>query len=516
MTTPRRPKGQPDTPSAPRASRALQRQRLIDACISALHVHGPSKTTVEKVVAIAGMSPGIVRFYFDSKDAMLVASLEFLAAEFESRLLEPVAALARDPVEALEQLVELYLGPELASARKVSVWYSFWGEASSRQEYFDICGTRDSKFESLVRDLVATLIERDALPHLDADAVALGLIGVLEMLWQGFAFQTESTIDRATARRRAMAYLRSVFPSSFTRRRGSAIGGPLPASAYRTAAQLGAELEALFRGAWQFAGLSSELATAGDYVTLDGPVERALVVRGHEGVLRAFANTCRHRPHPLAPALSGHLDGAIGCALHNLGYELSGEPRGATAGGPLESLQLAVVDGLLWVRAGTPMPAPQALATAPAEVSSLGTPSRTEIVVAADWKVLVEHWLERPASPSPTGAEFEASGQTCSSFVAPHQLLVSGPDGLLVLQAVPAAAGRTRLRIHDFPRHAAGATSASRPPLAAEVALAEAVQRGIESPGYVPEVLAAPPPALADFRRSIARLLPGGSRNSGD
>ena len=66
-----------------RASRARQRQRLIDACISALHIHGPSRTTVEKVVALADMSPGIVRFYFDSKDAMLVASLAYLAAEFE-------------------------------------------------------------------------------------------------------------------------------------------------------------------------------------------------------------------------------------------------------------------------------------------------------------------------------------------------------------------------------------------------------------------------------------------------
>jgi hypothetical protein len=104
--------------------------------------------------------------------------------------------------------------------------------------------------------------------------------------------------------------------------------------------------------------------------------------------------------------------------------------------------------------------------------------------------------------------------------VAPHQLLVSGPDGLLVLQAVPAAAGRTRLRIYDFPRRTAAgthlATSVLRATLASEFALAEAVQRGIESPGYVPEPLAASPPALADFRRSIARLLPGGSRNSGD
>ena len=204
-------------PPRERASRGRQRKRLIDACISALHIHGPSRTTVEKVVAIAGMSPGIVRFYFDSKAAMLVASLQFLATEFEERLLVPVAQLKDTPVRALETLVDLYLDPDIASPRKVSVWYSFWGEASSRQEYYDICGQKDESFASLVRDLVERLIVEAQAPHLDRDAVALGLIGVLEMLWQGFAFQSEPDIDRAAAKHRCMAYLRSVFPREFGR-----------------------------------------------------------------------------------------------------------------------------------------------------------------------------------------------------------------------------------------------------------------------------------------------------------
>src|ERR1700723_3373007 len=104
-----------DAVAPERASRVRQRQRLIDACISALHIHGPSRTTVEKVVAIADLSPGIVRFYFASKAAMLVASLQFLAAEFEEQLLVPVARLKSRPVSALELMVELYLDPEIAS-----------------------------------------------------------------------------------------------------------------------------------------------------------------------------------------------------------------------------------------------------------------------------------------------------------------------------------------------------------------------------------------------------------------
>jgi TetR/AcrR family transcriptional regulator, transcriptional repressor of bet genes len=198
-----------------RPGRARARQRLLEACISALHIYGPSRTTVSRVVALADLSPGIVRFYFNSKAAMLVAALEYLADEFEERVLKPVAALKHSPVVALGLLVELYLDAEIASPRKVSVWYSFWGEASSRQEYLDICGQKDEDFAALVRELTATLIAQTGAGHLDADGVALGLIGVLEVLWQGIAFQSEERIDRRALVARALAYLRSVFPGQF-------------------------------------------------------------------------------------------------------------------------------------------------------------------------------------------------------------------------------------------------------------------------------------------------------------
>src|SRR5579863_1613475 len=202
-------------PPRERASRIRQRLRLIDACISALHIYGPSRTTVEKVVALADLSPGIVRFYFDSKAAMLVASLEYLAAEFEERVMTPVAQLKGSPVQALRLLVELYLDADIASPRKVSVWYSFWGEASSRQEYLAICGKKDEDFAVLVRELVGQLIAETGAIQLDADGVALGLIGVLEVLWQGIAFQSEANIDRAAAIGRSLRYLRSLFPTEF-------------------------------------------------------------------------------------------------------------------------------------------------------------------------------------------------------------------------------------------------------------------------------------------------------------
>ena len=494
--------------------RQRQRQRLIDACISALHIYGPSRTTVEKVVALADLSPGIVRFYFDSKAAMLVASLEYLAAEFGERVLVPVARLKEHPVQALRLLVNLYLDAEVASPRKVSVWYAFWGEASARQEYQDICGKKDEEFAALVRELMERMIAVSGASHLDADAVALGLIGVLEVLWQGIAFQGEANIDRAGAVARSLRYLRSVFPGQFsdlgsapagaTGAAGAAAGGErLPAHAYRDEALLAAEREQLLRPAWQVLGHEAELAAAGDYVTGDAGGERALVVRAERGKLYAFRNACRRRPHALMTARRGHLKSAIHCAAHSLTYTFDGRLVSGSTPGDLAPLELWRAGRLLLVRAagGAPATLADSEESTWAAFAALMPRAVTAQEIAADWKLVIEQWLETPAPHQ--------------RFVAPNQLLEVRTDGACILQVVPTVAGRSLLRRFEFSRgRAAAPRSRGRMPqrrpaqwLREQIALAESTQAGLQ--GAPDGVLDEGPiaPALAQFRAQIASLL---------
>jgi TetR/AcrR family transcriptional repressor of bet genes len=415
---------------APRArsTNSRQRQGLIEACISALHLYGPSRTTVEKVVAIAKMSPGIVRFYFDSKAAMLVASLQYLAAEFEERLLVPVARLKDRPVAALELMVDLYLDPDLASPRKVSVWYAFWGEASSRQEYYDICGQKDERFAALVRDLVERLIVETRQTQLDPDAIALGLIGVLEILWQGFAFQTEVTIDRAAARHRCMAYLRSIFPGEFApgRRRADALAEPirddesLPPWSYSDPELIVHERAELFGGSWQLVGHRSQLQGPGDFLAVDIGTERALLIQDADGVIRGFRDNCPHAPHRLSASAEGRLTGPLECRAHGVKFDWDGSRRFPLPGAGLVELELQVVMGLLFVRANG-RNAPVVLNSAwfgagrqrqlrPSSVRGDG--GRREIGLGADWKIVVEQCLASAFADLRTGAGMWSEAQT--------------------------------------------------------------------------------------------------------
>jgi TetR/AcrR family transcriptional regulator, transcriptional repressor of bet genes len=495
-----------------RALRMRQRQRLIDACISALHLYGPSRTTVEKVVAIADLSPGIVRFYFDSKDAMLVASLAHLAAEFEQCVLEPVARLKDSPVRALEQLVELYFDPEIASSRKVSVWYSFWGEASSRQEYQDICGKKDEDFAVLVRELIGALIARTGAPHLDADAISLGLIGVLEVLWQGIAFQSESGIDRGAARSRSLAYLGSVFPGMFPsaaqrtahRSDSPAIrpvpprkqGAALPAWAYGSAALLEIERDELFRPSWQMVGHVEELAEAGDYLAASWPWERALILRGAHGELHALRNACPRQPHALLDGRSGHVAGKLHCAAHALTYDLAGRHLSGATPGSLTALELLRHGPLLLVRSVGPR------ASAEAMGSVRGWPKlvpgrRETLLAAADWKLIVEQWLEEQS--------------VRQVFLPPNQLLDLGCEPPRLLQVVPEAPGRSRLVLYALgPTRPAARRGRAREgeSLQQRIALAESTQSGLEALPMQPRAAAAAGSALAAFRESVAALLP--------
>jgi TetR/AcrR family transcriptional repressor of bet genes len=524
---------------------------------------------VEKVVAIAKMSPGIVRFYFDSKAAMLVASLQFLAAEFEERLLVPVAKLKSTPVAALELIVDLYLDPDIASPRKVSVWYAFWGEASSRQEYYDICGQKDASFATLVRELIRSLIIETSQPQLDPDGIALGLIGVLEILWQDFAFRTEYNIDRAAAKRRCMAYLSSIFPGQFPASDGYVslpmavpVGlGRLAGWAYADARIHAMERELLFQSAWAVVGHESQIANAREFLCIDGGAERVLVVRDASGTVRALRNSCPESPHTLLASRSGRFDADIECKLHGLHFALNGKCATGSGRMDLNVLDLSLVGGLMFAKSAAregsadgPAPGAWFDAEPPQGLMMLGP--AIELPVAADWKVVVELWLESSAHDgAPRGtSDFAASPaidsmvwhavilrdsrwsgrryrklMECTAeriwrrqFIAPNQLLETRPDGLSVVQAIPVAPGRCLVRRLDYtvlpPDHSARAAlhlARRLGPYARRATLdaAESIQKGMVEFGYEVAPGGSTSPAVAWFRNRLAARLPALARH---
>ncbi len=105
----------------------------------------------------------------------------------------------------------------------------------------------------------------------------------------------------------------------------------LPAWTYDNAEFFALERERLFMCTWQIVGHVSDVAKPGDYVTLDMLGERAVVVHGRDGKLRAFYNVCRHRAARVLAGDKGTCSGRIVCPYHGWNYDLDGKLKAVPA-----------------------------------------------------------------------------------------------------------------------------------------------------------------------------------------
>jgi carnitine monooxygenase subunit len=103
----------------------------------------------------------------------------------------------------------------------------------------------------------------------------------------------------------------------------------LPGWTYHNQALHELEVEELFLRHWQVVGHINDVAKPGDYLALDLGNERAFVVRGQDGALRAFHNLCRHRGSRIVTGTSGQCKNAMVCPFHGWVYNLDGTLRGA-------------------------------------------------------------------------------------------------------------------------------------------------------------------------------------------
>ncbi len=103
----------------------------------------------------------------------------------------------------------------------------------------------------------------------------------------------------------------------------------LPAWTYHAPELFQLERDFVFLNHWQVAGHVSDLPKSGDWLTFDILGERALVMRGADGTIRAFHNLCRHRGARVVDGQHGHCSGAIVCPFHGWVYNLDGSLRGA-------------------------------------------------------------------------------------------------------------------------------------------------------------------------------------------
>ena len=109
---------------------------------------------------------------------------------------------------------------------------------------------------------------------------------------------------------------------------GSGAGHTLPQPFYTDPDLFDFDMSAVFGRSWLMIGFEVELPDAGSYMAVTIGQNSVIVVRGRDGVIRGFHNTCRHRGSQIcADGLGRALK--LMCPYHKWTYELDGRLIGA-------------------------------------------------------------------------------------------------------------------------------------------------------------------------------------------
>jgi glycine betaine catabolism A len=191
----------------------------------------------------------------------------------------------------------------------------------------------------------------------------------------------------------------------------------LPGSCYTDPGVFAREQELIFEGHWLCAARSAEIPGVGQFQVVQAGRESVLVVRQHDGGLRAFLNVCRHRGSRLCVEASGQVTRYLRCSYHAWSYELGGRLAAAP-----NLARMADIDrdeygllpvalrewlGYAWVCLAREPPSFEdtvigsvtarlgsAQAIEAYQLGDLAVGRRISYDVAANWKLVVENFME--------------------------------------------------------------------------------------------------------------------------
>lgn len=265
-----------------------------------------------------------------------------------------------------------------------------------------------------------------------------------------------------------MTILSSSIDDLLARRRpGHALEQPF----YTSPAVYDLDLTHLFYKQWLYAAPACQLAKAGSYVTMRVGAYEVIIVRGRDGEIRAFHNSCRHRGSLICKARQGQVAKLV-CPYHQWTYELDGKliwanDMGAdfdATGHGLKPVALRNLEGLIYICLSQTPPDFEAFAEttrpylAVHDLTEAKVAYTSTIVEKANWKLVWENNREcyhcssnhpalcrsfpldpNVAGVSPDGsvsAVLQAHFDRCEAAGAPARFHISG-DGQYRLARMP-------------------------------------------------------------------------------
>ncbi len=175
-----------------RETEESRREALIEAALDLVAEGGPQAATVRAIATRAGVTPGLIRHYFASKEELTRAAYRRLVQILTDDSARALRDAPASPTDRLASFVAASLSPPVVDPLRLGLWAGFLNTLRRDPEMRQIHEQGYHSYRDLLEGLIAAL-PRDASPaQCRHDAIACN--AVIDGLWlessalpQGFA-----------------------------------------------------------------------------------------------------------------------------------------------------------------------------------------------------------------------------------------------------------------------------------------------------------------------------------------
>jgi AcrR family transcriptional regulator len=135
-----------------------RQQRILDAVLSLLSQRGIAGVSMRTVAKEAGVSLGLLHYYYEDKVGLIRAAL-LRIEEDDISLLGPDPGLP--PEERLRAALRRVVSPEFLTTDYLALRLQLWSLAQAHEDFAEINTTAQHRYRERLADLI-----KDARPHL--------------------------------------------------------------------------------------------------------------------------------------------------------------------------------------------------------------------------------------------------------------------------------------------------------------------------------------------------------------
>jgi AcrR family transcriptional regulator len=161
----------------------VRRESLIRATIDSVSKHGHEGTSVRRIAAEAGVSPGLINHHFESLEELISLAYATLSQGWIDALSRRLEAAGAEPGPRLEAFCGACISPEGDDRKVVEAWMVFWAAISNSPRLREKQSTVWIYYREVVSRDLAALAQKYGVTNLDIERTTLGLLAIVDGLW---------------------------------------------------------------------------------------------------------------------------------------------------------------------------------------------------------------------------------------------------------------------------------------------------------------------------------------------